>query len=124
MRKLISNIYYYLFKSGTSGWDIKLILREFKYYWQRLTRGFGNDELWNLDITIAEFIAPRLKAFRSYQIGHPPDLTEEEWETILLEMQKGFDMVIADEANYDEETIKQVKKSLELLTKYYHFLWD
>jgi len=35
-------------------------LKKFKK--QRMLRGFDDSELWNLDITIAKFILPRLKA--------------------------------------------------------------
>lgn len=77
MRKLIFNLYTLLFNSGSAGRNVKLLLREFKFFWQRLTRGFGDDELWSLDDTIAEFILPRLKAFTKQRTSHPTGLTEE-----------------------------------------------
>ena len=53
--------------------------REPEWKAQRLTRGFDDTEMWSLDCTIAEFIAPRLKVFleQAKQIG-------DHQETLLL----------------------------------------
>lgn len=39
-------------------------LRWFKWWYQKLSRGFSDRELWSLDCTITDFVLPRLKAFR------------------------------------------------------------
>ena len=45
-------------------WWWNYIERPVKFFWQRRTRGFDDPELWSLDNTLAEYILPRLKAFR------------------------------------------------------------
>lgn len=54
---------------------------------QRLTRGFDDTELWNLDGTILQFIIPRLKAFKESVHGYPGNYDSfEQWKHDLDEM--------------------------------------
>ena len=90
--------------------------REPEWKAQRLTRGFDDTEMWSLDCTIAEFIAPRLKVFleKAKQIGdHPGNITSQEWQCILEQMIEDSD------ANW-----KKVDKALSLLHKWFFKLWN
>lgn len=84
-------------------------------------------ELWNLDITIAEFIYPRLKKFKKITVGFPVGCTEEEWDKYLDEMIKAFKILKTDglhSESYDyEKSEEEVKRGLELFVKYYNNLW-
>ena len=62
-----------------------------KMWWQRITRGWSDIEVWNLDDTVSKWIVPRLKAFREETIGYPPDMGFEDWQTELDEMIFGFE---------------------------------
>lgn len=68
-----------------------------------------NKELWNLDYTIAEWILPRLKAYKKLTIGFPPidrkfysetkefkNITFEDWQNILDEIILGFEQILID----------------------------
>jgi hypothetical protein len=44
----------------------KRILKPIKHLWQRITRGFSDDDLWQLDYVFAKFILKRLEAFSQY----------------------------------------------------------
>lgn len=94
---------------------------------QRETRGFDSTELWNLDTTIAKFIAPRLKVFREDGVhGWPSDMTPDEWEVILDKMVSTFEF-LANEGKYvcfDQECWTQVDEGLGLFAKYYSALWN
>lgn len=100
------------------------------YKKQRLERGFDDSELWSLDCTIAEFIAPRLKAFKeaAAKIGdHPCDVEEQEWQKILGEMVEGFEIYpnrfdwVEEEA---ERNWKKVNKAMSHFHKYFFALWN
>ena len=99
------------------------------YKQQRLERGFDDSELWSLDCTIAEFIAPRLKAYTeaAAKIGeHPFDVTEEEWQNILGEMVEGFE-IYPEHLHWVEEAKlnwKKVNKALSHFHKYFFTLWN
>jgi hypothetical protein len=123
MKKLIKEIIYLMFRSGTSGrYNLRLYKREFRYYGQRLTRGWDDSELWNLDNTISEFVLPRLRRFKEYQSGHPSYMTEEEWSGILNQMILAFENNLVDFPT--EEQDQQVEEGLALFAKYYSHLWD
>ncbi len=100
------------------------------YKQQRLERGFDDSELWSLDCTIAEFIAPRLKVFleQAEQIeDHPGQITFQEWKGILEQMIEGFE-IYPNHFNWTEEESdanwKKVDKALSLFHKWFFNLWN
>ena len=90
---------------------------------QRKTRGFDDTELWNLDVTIAKFILPRLIEFRRELTGHPgklPDPTA--WEVILDKMIVTFTWLSQDD-NVGDLLPAEVSEGLGLFITYYRNLW-
>ena len=109
-------------------------------------------ELWNLDVTLTEFILPRLKAFKEmdrkgYPIIEGIDPQDEKktriiWEGILDDMIKGFEAHLrlvknspyneGDEIDYVSEKEEQkekenqatIDKGFKLFARYYMSLWD
>ncbi len=74
-------------------------LRWFRYFWQWLTRGWDDRELWNLDETLAQIIVARLKRYRQTAVGAPCDCDadshgehtcHEKWEAKLDAMVAAF----------------------------------
>ena len=108
--------------------------RRIKFLKQRLTRGFSDEELWNLDWTLAEHILPRLKAFKVYHGAYPPDLTPEKWNKKLSEMIWAFDSILHEEETKPEikegdiraymAYLKRRDRGLKLFGKYFMDLWD
>lgn len=104
--------------------------REPEWKAQRLTRGFDDTEMWSLDCTIAEFIAPRLKVFKEQaeQIeDHPGQITFQEWKSILEQMIEGFELY-PNHFHWTEEESdtnwKKVDKALSLFHKWFFTLWN
>lgn len=104
--------------------------RAMKFKEQRMTRGFDDSETWNLDMTIAKFLVPRLKAFKECENGHPAGMSEKKWDKILDEMIEGFELhCTKDEWEFDmdintrNEKKAKVDKALKHFSKYFHDLW-
>ena len=105
-----------------------------KYKEQRLSRGFDNSELWNLDTTIVKFVLPRLKVFRSFECGHPVHIdTMEEWNEILDKMIKGFEYYLDDNLGEDKNLTRKenivnhekvISEGLDLFREYFSNLWN
>lgn len=113
----IKNVNFSLIDKNDDRWD------EFKN--QRLERGFDDSELWNLDSTICKFIYPRLKAFSENIIGYPANMTYDEWECILKQMVKAFEIIIGDDDwEFNDELYDNVDKGLNLFRKYFFNLWN
>lgn len=87
-------------------------------------------DTWSLDITIAEFIIPRLKLFKKVTDCYPNGLESmEEWHSILDKMIKAFTLISEQfdvkncfDYKYKEEN-KTINEGLDLFRKYYRSLW-
>lgn len=106
---------------------------KFKWYikqkWQKLTRGYSDKELWNLDSTFCKWIIPRLKAFKEKTIGYPHDFNSlEEWKETIQKMIDAFELYdtdlpsVFDSEKYTEEN-RIIKEGFELFGKYLKCLW-
>ena len=100
-----------------------------KYKNQRLERGFDDTETWNLDVTLAKFIVPRLKRFKELNNGYPAHFkAKEEWDVILNEMIEGFELYEdkwkcnSDQNITNLEEYKR-KRAVKLLGEYFYDLW-
>jgi hypothetical protein len=94
------------------------MFRKLKFWWQRKTRGFSNEDLWNLDITIAEFVLPRLKVFRGCC---SPDM-----EKHVEDMIAAFKIILSADGELLSLSTKDqivVKRGLNKFAKYYRGLW-
>lgn len=94
--------------------------KKFKIF--KKENGFTPDEAWNLYISIAIFVLPRLKYFREHTIGIPLQFkTIEEWYNILDQMIFSFENVL----KYDDfmvcpsEYIKKYRNKKKAVKEYY-----
>ena len=78
-----------------------------------------DSDLVNLYVTIAAFIAPRIRAFRERNEGWPVGFkTATEWDAALAEMQHAFER-LADDDFFDD----RVQHGLDLFRKHLQDLW-
>ena len=115
---------------------------------QRKERGFDDPDLWNLFVTIAEFILPRLIVFRKELSGYPGRIDydkkgklnkgrrdnkynkkgEQEWYRVLGKMIYAFRQIAKDEVegNLEKQRIKEkkVEEGLDLFREYFYELWS
>lgn len=86
-------------------------------------------DLWNLDITIAKFVLPRLKKFKEEDDGCPRSEemdTPEKWDEALYKMILAFEYVVSQddwwlddpkynyiraESKYDDEYVTKIRNS-------------
>lgn len=98
---------------------------------QRMTRGFDDTELWNLDHTIVKFILPRLKEFKKLSKGSYPNEvgTEENWQEILEKIIVGLeyylekDRVMDITENEANGRMFIMEEAFQLLIKHFVNLW-
>jgi hypothetical protein len=82
-----------------------------------------DSDLVNLDVTIAEFIAPRIKAFRARNQSWPNAFENlEAWDAALAEMQHAFEqLALGHQYAYDHDD--RVHHGLNLFRKHLADLW-
>ena len=104
--------------------------RALRFWWQRRTRGWSDDELWDLDTRFAAWLLPRLKAFAAgpARDAHPGCLPSvEEWQGVLGEMVEGFELMAAGAhilAHPPGGQRAKVDRALDLFRQYAHGLWS
>ena len=97
---------------------IKQKIYNIKFY---LKHGFPQHEVWDIDNYLVKWLLPRLKVYRNNLHAYPPDITMDEWETVLDEIIWSFE-------HYDDcldlDETKRILKGKELFGKYWAMLWD
>lgn len=95
-------------KEDCLGCMIHEIKYPIKHWWQRRTRGFDDSAIYNLDITFAEFMLPRLQVFKDEldECMHFP-------HTILIKYKQDYPMASDDKA--DAESYEIWKKYVETM---------
>lgn len=111
--------------------DIKRLLRTIykvvlRNPWQRLTRGFDDDSLFDLDIELAKFMIPRLKEVKKRVRHYPTSYSSlRGWKKDISAIIKGLELSLTEYANFTRKKSNQAKidKAYELLGKKIGHLW-
>lgn len=80
-------------------------------------------ETWSLDVTLAQYIYPRLLAFKKLSNGHPTCLTIDEWNGVLDKMIFAFKELAEDRLIIEVQMLDRIKEGLDLFVEYYRALW-
>lgn len=107
--------------------NMKNIKYCFKQIIQKITKGYTDKEICNLNHHLCKFILPRLKTFRNTFTYPPFFMTREEWKDTIDKMITAFELIIDD--NMPELVSEQLKRQhkitegLQLFARYFHHLW-
>lgn len=98
--------------------------RRYRFFWQRLTKGYSDNETWSLDYYLPKLILPRLKRFKQITICYPDQNGEtfEDWMAILDKMIAAFEWAGSDK-RWMEDQPAFVQEGIDLFAKYYFALW-
>lgn len=72
-------------------WKIEDGIREVKYAYQRVVRGYDDTLLWDMADYLNKIILPALKDFKKNKHGFPNKMKGKEWNKELDLMIKGFE---------------------------------
>ena len=70
--------------------QIKYFCRVTRWSWQRITRGFADCDVWQLDCYYATLFTESLRYLDKIRHGYPGEMTSEEWSAYLQEMAELF----------------------------------
>jgi len=102
----------------------KSVFRILKLWWQWLTKGISDDELWSFDVTIAKFILPRLKRFKVLEEeihdngrGYMDDLDK---------AIRAMDLIANTDCDwlFDEKQRQEVEEGLKIFAEIFPRLWN
>jgi len=99
--------------------------RVFRFLYQRIRRGFSDDETWGLDYTIGCFVLPRLKRFKELNNGYPGGLTEEKWDSMLDDMIFAMERAKKDDSLWElnKEQCERATRGARYFGEYFFSLW-
>lgn len=87
-----------------------------------------NEEVWDLDVTLAKYILPRLIKFKNINTnGYPVIFNSlEEWHKVIDKMIWSFEKQLNNAWNYNslDEESKIYLEGVHLFAEYFSDLWD
>lgn len=110
---------------------MKAIIRKIKYWFQRRTRGWSDDECWNLDMTFLIWLNSRFKKYKE-KAGKIVDLefhkfkykgktyTQLELIDRVIEL---TDMILEDMSNADFRYTKELNEIFDIFKRIYWCMW-
>ena len=107
-------------------WEVYAPERIARFDVQLATRGFDDTDLWSLDLTIAKFALPRLKAFKEGpKSSFPAVMTSEEWDVILDKMIAAFEIMCDGDRwpALNDEDAHTAQIGCELFGQWFTNLW-
>jgi len=92
---------------------------------------FTTEELWDFEYHLAKIILPGLISFKDKSLGHPGNITQEEWEEILDKMIWSFNEKANGEPSRPKDIreaidgfyYKKLQEGFELFGLWYQNLW-
>lgn len=88
--------------------------------------GFGEDEVWSLDYTVAEFLLPRFRLFRKTggEDMRPCTVDHQEWLKILDQIETALKLLVAEPHRVmSDGDFRKIDRGLELLGRWLRYLW-
>lgn len=117
---------------------IKDLYGDIRVFYQRGTRGWADCDTWGLNYYLSCLLPQALKRLRDNSRGCPPELFDKtnkddnchKWNDILNEIIDGFEAYrkfeesCVTDIKKEKEVNEKVRKSCELLGKWFGSLWD
>lgn len=89
-----------------------------KHWYQRANRGYSVYDMWNADAYLADVIAGSAYWIFVHGHSHPSNLSEDEWNDVLLTIRDGF--TVRDDS--DSPDVSDL--AWMLFQKYFRSFWD
>lgn len=77
---------------------------------------------WDLYLSIARFVLPRLRYFREHNRRFPERVASDEWNRKLDSMIRAFEIILADGVETQEQQ-QTVEKGLKEFARFFRELW-
>lgn len=94
--------------------------------WQRARHGFSDEDAWSLDHHLAHVIVGGVKKLRVWAHGYPSELTPEAWDSILAQIEEGFQVWLDEDGWFHDKPEAEVKfkEAMHLFSYWFRALWD
>lgn len=99
---------------------------QIKYAFQRAFRGYDDREIFNLDYEFCKRYLKILEHLKQTHVGHPYNISDNDWETILQEMINHLDYIYTNMFEWENsDSVQKSKDSfMDLFKEYFFDLWN
>lgn len=122
--------------------NTEYFFRSLKWAWQRVTRGYADTDLWNLDMYLTYLLPAMFRSLADNGCGFPTDMDSyDEWKNYLYKMAQHFENandeyysgppIDTNKENWKKQweehkdyIISEREKGIEMLKKRWDNLWD
>lgn len=98
-----------------------------KYWWQKHTRGYTNEDIFCVATSTASILVPRMKALLNQVKNRitPMTMTNQEWCDILNQIIYAFELISRENGSWvwTKKEEEAVEIGLDLFRKHYFSLW-
>ncbi len=88
----------------------------------------SSPEMWNLDISLADHLAKKLREFAANSHGHPENMTEQEWKDkilgIAVRLERYTERFDFNSMELEHEVVVAGQEALKDLANIFPALWD
>lgn len=96
---------------------------------ERALRGYSRYDWWSFDTFVCALIANACRDFRLYGHGYPADMTVEEWNTYLLEIEEPLRVWAEQKFDFDTpeqelEAYRAAQKAMAMFAHRLGSMWD
>ncbi len=94
-------------------------------FYQRGRYGIADSDAWSLDHFLAMTTVRGVQKLREWSHGYPSELTPEEWDSILKQIEDGFQLWLDHDGWFTDSSDQlRFEKAIELYGKWFSALWD
>ena len=94
----------------------------FRTAYQRARYGIADSDAWSLDHFLAMVTVRGVQKLREWAHGHPPELTADEWDCVLAQIEDGFQAWV--DGQRDTGSRERFDTAMRLYCKWFGALWD
>lgn len=129
MRKRKRKVYLYgdvryYFSHYTFWGKIKRLPKLIKYARQRITKGYCDADVWNVDATSTYLLHHLLMDFSEMATSYPQGYTWEKWKEDLYDAAMCFHCEDEEEWDIDNLDTAKLKRGLNFIYQKFYDLWD
>ena len=112
---------------------VKDFFRAIRWGFQRVSRGYADIDVWSIDEWFLSVVPDMIAQLRRETHGHPADMTEEEWDKYLSELESCLRAGDFSEweipttvKSYDEyaSALGSLHRGLSMFSERFYDLWD
>ncbi len=112
--------------------NFKSLVQSFKFAWQRITRGYSDGDVWDLDFYLSKLLPAALRELAETSDSYPEFFSSgaicgslENWQAYLKDAAMHFEAIDKeDDVFVNEKMISEIGLGFKMVSDMFFDLWD